>query len=101
MQVLVNLIDFKMNVQAAGDAARVQHRGSASPTGEPAAPNGGTVYVETAISEATRKALGDRGHTVIVSPGGYGGYQGILIDRERGVLHGGTEARKDGAAAGY
>ena len=101
VQVLVNLLDFKMNVQAAGDAARVQHRGSATPTGEPAAPNGGTVYVETAISEATRKALGERGHTVIVSPGGYGGYQGILIDRERGVLHGGTEARKDGAAAGY
>ena len=101
VQVLVNLLDFKMNVQAAGDAARVQHRGSATPTGEPAAPNGGTVYVETAIPEATRKALGERGHTVIVSPGGYGGYQGILIDRERGVLHGGTEARKDGAAVGY
>ena len=101
VQVLVNLIDFKMNVQAAGDAGRIQHRGSSSPTGDPAAPNGGTVYVETAIPEATRKALGERGHTVIVSPGGYGGYQGILIDRERGVLHGGTEARKDGDAAGY
>jgi gamma-glutamyltranspeptidase/glutathione hydrolase len=101
VQVLVNLIDFQMNVQAVGDAARVQHRGSASPVGDPAAPNGGTVYVETAISEATRKGLGDRGHTVIVSPGGYGGYQGILIDRKNGVLHGATEARKDGSAAGY
>jgi len=101
VQVLVNLIDFKMNVQAAGDAARVLHRGSASPTGEPAAPNGGTVYVESGITEGVRKALGERGHTVIVSPGGYGGFQGILIDRPRGVLHGGTEARKDGSAAGY
>jgi gamma-glutamyltranspeptidase/glutathione hydrolase len=96
----VNLIDFGMNVQAAGDAARVQHTGSATPTGDPG--NGvGTVYAESGISEETVAALCEKGHKVVQSRGSFGGYQGILIDRENGVLHGGTESRKDGAAVGF
>ena len=100
VQVLVNLIDFGMNVQQAGDAARVRHIGSAAPTGEPAA-GAGTVYVESGISNATMESLRDRGHRVLRSKGSFGGYQGILIDHARGVLHGASEARKDGAAVGY
>jgi gamma-glutamyltranspeptidase/glutathione hydrolase len=100
VQILVNLIDFQMNVQAAGDAARVQHFGSPTPTGLPA--NGsGTVGVEAAISEDTVAALRAKGHEVVRSRGSFGGYQGILIDWENGVLHGASEARKDGCAAGY
>ncbi|QDT54590.1 Putative gamma-glutamyltransferase YwrD [Caulifigura coniformis] len=101
VQVLINIIDFGMNVQQAGDAARIYHQGSASPTGTPASPHGGEVAVESGIPNATMRSLGDRGHTIIRSPGSFGGYQAILIDRERGVLHGGTDPRKDGAAVGY
>jgi gamma-glutamyltranspeptidase/glutathione hydrolase len=100
VQVLVNLIDFGMNVQAAGDAARVQHFGSATPTGVAAA-GSGTVAVERGIAEETVAELRRRGHRVVRAKDGFGGYQGILIDHERGVLHGATESRKDGAAFGY
>jgi gamma-glutamyltranspeptidase/glutathione hydrolase len=98
--VLVNLIDFGMNVQAAGDAARVQHLGSATPTGLPA-DGSGTVAVESGISEETVAALRAKGHNVVRARTGFGGYQGILIDWDQGVLHGGSEVRKDGAAVGY
>jgi gamma-glutamyltranspeptidase/glutathione hydrolase len=100
VQVLVNLIDFEMNVQAAGDAPRVQHTGSATPTGLPAQ-GSGTVMVESGISDRVVEALRAKGHQVVRAKGGYGGYQGILIDWDQGVLHGGTEVRKDGAALGY
>jgi len=99
VQVVVNLIDFGMNVQAAGDAARVEHTGSATPTGLPAS-GVGMVHVERGISDRVIQQLRAKGHTVERARG-YGGYQGILIDRENGVLHGATESRKDGVAAGY
>ena len=100
VQVLVNLIDFELNVQAAGDAARIRHSGSATPTGEPA-DGSGTVAVESGISDAALAALRAKGHHAVRARGGYGGYQGILIDWKNGVLHGGSEARKDGVAVGY
>ncbi|MBC8355586.1 MAG: gamma-glutamyltransferase [Planctomycetes bacterium] len=99
-QVAMNLIDFGMNVQAAGDAARVRHVGSAQPTGV-AANGSGTVQVESGISDETVEALRAKGHQVVRAKGAFGGYQGIMIDRKNGVLHGATEARKDGAAVGY
>jgi gamma-glutamyltranspeptidase/glutathione hydrolase len=101
VQILVNMIDFGMNVQGAGDAARVRHLGSQTPTGQPMDADGGKVAVESGISEASIKSLQERGHNVIRSPGSFGGYQGILIDEKHGVLHGGTDPRKDGAAVGY
>jgi gamma-glutamyltranspeptidase/glutathione hydrolase len=100
VQILVNLIDFGMNVQAAGDAARVAHAGSATPTGL-AAKGAGTVTVESGVSDEVISQLRAKGHEVERARGGYGGYQGILIDWENGVLHGATESRKDGAAVGY
>jgi gamma-glutamyltranspeptidase/glutathione hydrolase len=101
VQVLVNLIDFGMNVQAAGDAARIRHAGGATPTGAIVAPGVGTVHVEAGITDQAIDALKAKGHVVARGKAGVGGYQGILIDWERGVLHGATEARKDGAAVGY
>ena len=100
VQVLVNLVDFQMNVQAAGDAARVRHIGSATPTGLEA-DGVGVINVESGISDEVIKDLVSRGHQVQRSEGGFGGYQGILIDRQNGVLHGATESRKDGTAVGY
>ncbi len=99
VQILVNLIDFGLNVQAAGDAARVAHAGSATPTGLPAE-GVGTVTVEAGVLDGVIAQLVARGHKVTRARG-YGGYQGILIDWENGVLHGATETRKDGAAVGY
>jgi gamma-glutamyltranspeptidase/glutathione hydrolase len=101
VQVLVNLIDFDMNVQEAGDAARVRHFGSQTPTGTPMDAGGGFVAVETGIPMDTIQELKRRGHQIVRSPGSFGGYQGILIDWKHGTLHGATEPRKDGAAVGY
>jgi gamma-glutamyltranspeptidase/glutathione hydrolase len=100
VQILVNMIEFGLNVQAAGDAARVAHAGSATPTGLPAE-GVGTVTVERGVSDEVIAQLRAKGHEVTRSRGGFGGYQGILIDWDNGVLHGATESRKDGAAVGY
>ena len=101
VEVLINLIDFGMNVQSAGDAARIRHGGSQSPTGGAAALDGGTVYLESGFPQTTRERLQQLGHKVQTDPGGFGGYQGIWIDWENGVLQGGSDPRKDGAAVGY
>jgi gamma-glutamyltranspeptidase / glutathione hydrolase len=98
-QVLVNLLDFGMNVQAAGDAARVEHVGSATPTGKPGDADGGTILAEAGIPEAVVAELTRRGHTVKRTRVNGGGYQGIRL--VGGVLVGGTESRKDGVAVGY
>jgi gamma-glutamyltranspeptidase/glutathione hydrolase len=101
VEALTNLIDFGMNVQEAGEAPRVEHTGSATPTGRPGAKGGGTVHAEDGIPEAVVAELKRRGHQVMRTKRNGGGYQGILIDPKTGVLHGGTESRKDGCAAGY
>jgi gamma-glutamyltranspeptidase/glutathione hydrolase len=100
VQVLVNWIDFGMNIQMAGDAARVRHDGSATPTGLGEEAGGGTVFAESGIPADTLAALKAKGHQ-LQTGGSFGGYQAIRIDWERGVLEGATEARKDGAALGY
>jgi gamma-glutamyltranspeptidase/glutathione hydrolase len=100
VQILVNLIDFGMNLQEAGDAPRVRHDGSSEPTDE-VMHDGGEVILEMGASPATVKALQARGHRVKVeNDGDFGGYQAILRD-EHGVYFGASESRKDGAAQGY
>jgi gamma-glutamyltranspeptidase/glutathione hydrolase len=99
-QVLTNMIDFGMDVQEAGDAPRFRHLGSSEPTGARAL-DGGTVALESGIGPEVRRALEARGHHLAEAPGGYGGYQAIRIDTEHGVLIGGSDPRKDGAAMGY
>jgi gamma-glutamyltranspeptidase/glutathione hydrolase len=101
VEVLNNLIDFGMNVQEAGEAPRIEHVGSATPTGRPEAKGGGTVQAEDGIPQGVIDELQRRGHHVVRVKRNGGGYQGILIDPKTGVLHGGSEARKDGCAAGY
>jgi gamma-glutamyltranspeptidase / glutathione hydrolase len=100
VQVLSNMIDFGMDVQEAGDAARFCHLGSSQPTGQ-VAKNGGQVALETEIGPEVRRALEAKGHHIVNSPGGFGGYQAIRIDLERGILMGGSDPRKDGCALGY
>jgi gamma-glutamyltranspeptidase / glutathione hydrolase len=101
VQVLVNMIDFGMNVQEAGDATRVRHLGSQTPTGILMEAGGGAIAAESGIPKKTIEELKRRGHKFQNAPGGFGGYQGILLDHKHGTLHGATEPRKDGAAVGY
>jgi gamma-glutamyltranspeptidase/glutathione hydrolase len=101
VEVLNNLIDFGMSVQEAGESPRVEHVGSATPTGKPEARGGGTIKAEDGIPDKVIEELEKRGHKVERVRRNGGGYQGILIDPKTGVLHGGSEARKDGCAAGY
>ena len=88
VQVLVNLIDFGMNVQEAGEAARYRLAG-------------GNVALESAFGPDTRSALQKLGHKVTTGFGMWGGFQGILIDPKTGVLMGGSDPRKDGLAIGF
>jgi gamma-glutamyltranspeptidase/glutathione hydrolase len=99
-QVLMNIVDFGLNVQAAGDAARYRHYGSSSPTGDDM-DGRGTLRVESGVPDNVVNALRGRGHAMDVGAGGYGGYQAILWDPEEGVYWGGTEMRKDGIVVGY
>ena len=97
-QVLINIIDFGMNLQEAGDAPRIVHSGSSQPSGSQMK-NGGTVSLESAFDEKIRKELVEMGHTLKYEKGSFGGYQAIM--KKNGVYYGASESRKDGQAAGY
>ncbi|QDV08655.1 Putative gamma-glutamyltransferase YwrD [Planctomycetes bacterium Poly30] len=99
-QIVVNLVDFGMNLQEAGDAPRMVHTGSSQPTGETMG-DGGQLHLETGISWDVLRGLQRRGHKLESANGIFGGYQAIRWDAERGVYAGASESRKDGQAAGY
>ncbi|MCC5450666.1 gamma-glutamyltransferase [Rheinheimera sp. UJ51] len=103
VQILVNMVDYGMNLQEAGDAARWQHLGSTEPTdGQDAyLQNGGYIEVERGVPFETVRELQQRGHDIRWGLGGYGGYQAIMRDHANGVWIGASESRKDGQAAGY
>ncbi|MEL7189333.1 MAG: gamma-glutamyltransferase [Pseudomonadota bacterium] len=106
VQVLINMADYGMNVQEAGDAARINHTGGRQPTDTLSGPiddDLGVLNVEPGIPEPTREALTAMGHNVRVVTNGimFGGYQAIVRDPETGVMQGATEMRKDGQAQGY
>ncbi|NYF20693.1 gamma-glutamyltranspeptidase/glutathione hydrolase [Xanthomonas sp. JAI131] len=102
VQIMMNLIDFHMNLQEAGDAPRIQHEGSTEPTGQATAmSDGGELNLETGFSYDAIRALMRKGHRVIFADGPYGGYQAIARDPVSGVYYGASESRKDGQAAGY
>lgn len=101
VQILLNMIDFGMNLQEAGDAPRIQHDGSTEPTGQNTAmTDGGEVDLETGFPIETIRALMRKGHSVRFADGPYGGYQAIMVNPEGGYI-GASESRKDGQAAGY
>ena len=103
VQILVNMADFGMNLQEAGDAARWQHLGSTEPTDGSTQylQNGGYVEVERGVPYETVRTLMQKGHDVRYGLGGYGGYQAIMRDHANGVWVGASESRKDGQAAGF
>lgn len=103
VQIVVNMIDYGMNLQEAGDAARWQHLGSTEPTdgSEMYLTNGGYTEVERGVPYQTIQTLMQKGHDIRYGLGGFGGYQAIMKDPTNGVYYGASESRKDGQAAGY
>ena len=100
-QVVVNLVDFGMNLQEAGDAIRFHHTGSSEPTGT-VMTDGGVLHIEPGLPDSVLAELTRRGHVLkSESVGAYGGYQAIWRDPVTHVFAGATEKRKDGCALGY
>lgn len=97
-QIVINLIDFGMNLQEAGDAPRIRHAGSSQPTGEIML-DGGYISLENGFSQSTRDQLLKMGHKLKYDKGSFGGYQAIML--KDGVYFGASESRKDGQASGY
>ncbi len=100
VQMVVNIIDFGMNLQEAGDAPRICHEGSSEPTDEKMT-DGGIVYLESGFPYETVRNLLGKGHKIQFTNGIYGGYQAIKWDAQNKVYFGTSESRKDGQAAGY
>jgi gamma-glutamyltranspeptidase/glutathione hydrolase len=100
VQVLVNMIDFGMNLQEAGDAPRMRHDGSSQPTDE-VMTDGGELALEAGFEPAVIAELERRGHRIAQGGGDFGGYQAIRRDPVNGSYTGASESRKDGQAAGY
>ncbi len=100
VQIVVNMIDFGMNTQEAGDAPRILHDGSSEPTGERMT-DGGKVSLESGYDEEVKRELVKKGHAIGTNVGDYGGYQGIRYDPKTKTYFGASESRKDGQAAGY
>jgi gamma-glutamyltranspeptidase/glutathione hydrolase len=100
VQIVCNLIDFGMNFQEAGDAARWMHEGS-SDYNNPRMTDGGWVELESGVPYESARELARRGHSIRAGTGNFGGYQAIHRDHANGTWIGASEARKDGHAAGY
>ena len=87
-QLVMNVVDFGLHVQAAGEVARMRHMGT-------------ELALESGIGSEVHAELEARGHTLCDGRGQMGGYQGIMIDPVTGVLLGGSDPRKDGLAIGF
>lgn len=103
VSILTNIIDFGMNIQEAGDAARWTHRGSTQPTDSVSdqLDSVGQVNVESGIPYEVIRQLRAKGHKVEIGDAFFGRYQGIMRDYTNGVYFGASESRVDGQAAGY
>ena len=98
VQIVINLVDFEMNLQEAGDAPRIRHVGSSQPTGE-IMTDGGYLSLEKGISSIEIEKLKKLGHKFQYDLGGFGGYQAIMIKND--IYIGASDSRKDGHASGY
>ena len=99
-QIVINLIDFEMNLQEAGDAPRIRHVSNQQPTGGDML-DGGELSLESGFDYKEIRKLQKYGHKIIFSLGSFGGYQAIMFDEKLGVFFGASESRKDGSAMGY
>jgi gamma-glutamyltranspeptidase/glutathione hydrolase len=101
VQIIMDIVDFGMNLQEAGDAPRIDHIGSSSPFNSVRGENGGMITLENGFSYELIRRLMEMGHQVGWGSGTYGGYQAIKVDLEKRIYYGASESRKDGCAMGY
>jgi gamma-glutamyltranspeptidase / glutathione hydrolase len=97
-QIIINLVDYGLGLQAAGDSPRWRHEGSPEPTGASGLGRG-IVRLESGVPDATRAGLAALGWTIGAPDGGFGGYQ--AIQRWPGRYAAASEMRKDGCALAY
>ncbi|MFH1718860.1 MAG: gamma-glutamyltransferase [Planctomycetota bacterium] len=100
VQVLMNILDFGLSPQQAGEQPRIRHIDSSTPTGQKMVA-GGSVILERHISEQARRKLVSMGHKVNSELGVFGGYQGIWRKSNPRRYFGASDPRKDGCAMGY
>ena len=99
-QIVINIVDFDMNLQEAGDAPRIRHQSDQQPTGGNMT-DGGELALESGFDYKQVRELMKKGHKIIYDLGSFGGYQAIMIDYINKVYYGASESRKDGNAIGY
>ena len=99
-QIVINIVDFDMNLQEAGDAPRIRHQSNQQPTGGNMT-DGGELALESGFDYKQVRELMKKGHKIIYDLGSFGGYQAIMIDYINKVYYGASESRKDGNAIGY
>jgi gamma-glutamyltranspeptidase/glutathione hydrolase len=104
-QIILNRVDYGLDIQAAGDSPRWHHEGSSQRMGEDA-PNlgvNGLLRLESGVPVATRQALAALGWKIGESDGGFGRYE-CIEHRMNGadrVWSAATEMRADGVALAY
>lgn len=99
-QVLMNMIDFRLSVQQAGEQPRISHNGSSTPEGAPMQ-GGGELVLERGIPQSTQQGLEQLGHRISAGTDAHGGYQAIWREDDPRRYFGGSDPRKDGGAYGY
>ncbi|MCH8204795.1 MAG: gamma-glutamyltransferase [Candidatus Hydrogenedentes bacterium] len=99
-QVVMNVVDFGMSPQQAGEQPRLRHLGSSSPTGKIVG-EGGSLQFEHHFSESVKEKLAAMGHDIMDRPDAHGGYQSIWREEDPRRYFGGSDPRKDGMAIGY
>jgi gamma-glutamyltranspeptidase/glutathione hydrolase len=97
-QIIINMVDYGLDLQSAGDAPRWRHEGGPEPTGVPAEGTG-LLRLESGVPEETRRGLSRLGWKLGEPDGGFGGYQAILRGPE--AYAAASEVRKDGLALAY
>ena len=102
-QIIINMVDYGLDPQEAGDSPRWQHYGSSEPTGQPAE-GVGKLHLESGVPEATKQQLTAMGWDLGPPDGGFGGYQNVMKqinEQGRWTYGAATEMRKDGNALAY
>jgi gamma-glutamyltranspeptidase/glutathione hydrolase len=104
-QIILNRVDYGLDVQAAADSPRWHHEGSSQSMGEdrPGLGPRGLLRLEAGVPAETRKALIDLGWPMGESEGGFGRYECIEL-RKQGwtrVYAAGSEMRADAVALAY
>ena len=100
LQFLVNVIDFGMNLQEAGDAPMVCHETPVERVSTSTAESG-WVNMDSGFNYEIIRGLMKMGHRVKFETGNYGGFQAIMRDPISGIYFGASESKKNGQAAGY